>query len=275
MRMNQGTKKIVLATVAAIVTVIVAVAFPKNDGAKVYAANNTRVALTYTDAGIDPVESFVEVEEGGNIEFVVTNTRADHTISYGGVSITTGNTGTWTYGPVTSTGDFDLFFTVTGPAPTGTCISYHVTKLLPSSGAGADDGVGVHECVFEWVTTNEPTEEQDGEEALRCKICGKTIQYDWLSGASVLINRIVRDIRKAAPGGTVMVDTRYLTCYPQIIFDELAKRPDVTLVTNYVYEHKNYTMTIPAGKANTPGVVDEKGYAGFRRIAQYFPTTER
>ena len=63
--------------------------------------------------------------------------------------------------------------------------------------------------------------------------------------------------------------------YPKEVINALIERSDVTLVTNYTYEHVRYRLTIPAGAAATPGVLDEKNYAGFRRLAEaplYFPT---
>lgn len=55
--------------------------------------------------------------------------------------------------------------------------------------------------------------------------------------------------------------------------DALLLRPDVTLVTNYRYNHVDYTVTIPAGfEADT--LVDENGYCGFRYLDQLFSGNE-
>lgn len=132
-----------------------------------------------------------------------------------------------------------------------------------------------HECNYEWSTVREATEYEDGEEVLQCSICGKVIAREYTSGCSVLIRNILSKIANAPANGTVTIDTTYLTCYPKVVLDALAARPDVTLVTNYTYDHVNYKMTIPAGSSQISGVVDDNGFAGFRRIERYFPTTVR
>lgn len=132
-----------------------------------------------------------------------------------------------------------------------------------------------HTCHFEWVTETEATETSDGVEVLQCPVCGKIAGRNYTSGSGILIGNVMSKIANAPAGGTVTIDTTYLTCFPKSVFDALLTRPDVTLVVNYTYEHVNYTMTIPAGASQIPGVVDENGYAGFRRIAAYFLTTTR
>jgi hypothetical protein len=105
-------------------------------------------------------------------------------------------------------------------------------------------------------------------------VCGKIAGRNYTSGSGILIGNIMSKIANAPAGGTVTIDTTYLTCFPKSVFDALAARPDVTLVVNYTYDHVNYTMTIPAG-ASQVGAVDSNGYAGFRRIATLYPTVQR
>ncbi|MBR5360594.1 MAG: hypothetical protein IK123_06865 [Lachnospiraceae bacterium] len=280
-----GMIKRSLAVAVAITALVSAVAFPMNNESKAYAATSASVTFYGSQGGgfgWTPDTAAVEVEEGGYIDLSVTfNWTGDHaTLSYGGVTINPGETKVFHLGPITRTGlfdgrDFPIRFTL-GAETADYSYDIMVTKLLPAGSKSdeGDEGDGGHECVFEWVTTTEPTEEHDGEEALRCKICGKEIDHNWLSGAAVLIEKIINEIRHAKPGATVTINTNYLTCYPKAVIDELIKRPDVTLVTNYTLDHKRYSMTIPAGKAGTPGVVDDKGYAGFGRLAGIFPTSE-
>ena len=144
-----------------------------------------------------------------------------------------------------------------------------------TGGKVTNDTTPPHTCHFEWVTETEATETSDGVEVLQCPVCGKIAGRNYTSGSGILIGNIMSKIANAPAGGTVTIDTTYLTCFPKSVFDALAARPDVTLVVNYTYEHVNYTMTIPAGASQIPGVVDENGYAGFRRIAAYFLTTTR
>ena len=87
------------------------------------------------------------------------------------------------------------------------------------------------------------------------------------SAAGFFIKNVIKKIENAPENGTVTVDTRLWTCYNQKVMDALQKRPDVTLVTNYCYEHEDYTVTIPAGY-DVETLLDENGYCGFRYLSQ-------
>ena len=53
------------------------------------------------------------------------------------------------------------------------------------------------------------------------------------------------------------------------VLDELAKRPDVTLVIDYVDQGSGWKIVIPAG-TDAQSLKDENGYAGFRYLAVVF-----
>ncbi|MGN0376773.1 MAG: hypothetical protein ACI4ED_03980 [Suilimivivens sp.] len=49
----------------------------------------------------------------------------------------------------------------------------------------------------------------------------------------------------------------------------LAEKPDLNLTINYTYQHKKYTVTIPAG-TDVMALLNEEGYCGFRYLDQQF-----
>lgn len=125
-----------------------------------------------------------------------------------------------------------------------------------------------HVHSFEYVRIQDATETQDGIIQLQCACgaIGGTITEAG-SAAGFFIKDVIKKIENAPENGTVTVDTRIWTCYNQKVMEALQKRPDVTLVTNYCYEHEDYTVTIPAGY-DVETLLDENGYCGFRYLDQ-------
>lgn len=127
---------------------------------------------------------------------------------------------------------------------------------------------------FVEVTLQEATETEDEIIQLQCN-CGAINGQFTVPGsaAGVFIKRVIREIANAPKDSVVTIDTKIWTCYTQAVMDALLLRPDVTLVTNYRYNHVDYTVTIPAGfEADT--LVDENGYCGFRYLDQLFSGNE-
>lgn len=126
--------------------------------------------------------------------------------------------------------------------------------------------VPVHTHDFQYVTIQEASENQDEVIQLQCA-CGEAAGQFTVPGSAqgLFIAKVIREIANASEGATVTVDTQIWVCYTKAVMDMLMQRPDVTLVTNYRYNHVDYTVTIPAGyEVNT--LVDENGYCGFRYL---------
>ena len=134
--------------------------------------------------------------------------------------------------------------------------------------------VSTHEHSFEYVTIQEASETQDAIIQLQCS-CGETNGTFTEAGSSVhlFIRNIIKSINDAPQNGTVTVNTEIWTCYNREIIDALSHRPDVTLVTNYRYNHVDYTVTIPAGY-EVDTLLDENGYCGFRHLDQLLGGSE-
>lgn len=134
--------------------------------------------------------------------------------------------------------------------------------------------VPVHTHDFQYVMIQEASENQDEVIQLQCA-CGEITGQFTVPGSAqgLFIAKVIRKIANASEGATVTVDTRIWVCYTQAVMDMLMQRPDVTLVTNYRYNHVDYTVTIPAGyEVNT--LVDENGYCGFRYLDQVLGGSE-
>ena len=127
-----------------------------------------------------------------------------------------------------------------------------------------------HTHDFQPVTVQEASETQDEVRQLKC-VCGVVSKTFIVPGSSLraFIERVVKDITDAPKDAVVTVDTKIWTCYNKEVMDALSRRTDVTLVTNYRYNHVDYTVTIPAGY-DVAGLLDENGYCGFRYLDQIF-----
>lgn len=136
--------------------------------------------------------------------------------------------------------------------------------LVPSASPVA------HTHDFQPVTVQEASETQDEVRQLKC-VCGVVSKTFIVPGSSLraFIERVVKDITDAPKDAVVTVDTKIWTCYNKEVMDALSRRTDVTLVTNYRYNHVDYSVTIPAGY-DVAGLLDENGYCGFRYLDQIF-----
>ena len=131
-----------------------------------------------------------------------------------------------------------------------------------------------HEHSFEYITIQEASETQDAIIQLQCS-CGETNGTFVEAGSAVhlFIRNIIKSINNAPQNGTVTVNTEIWTCYNKEVMDALSQRPDVTLVTNYRYNHIDYTVTIPAGY-EVDTLLDENGYCGLRHLDQVINGSE-
>lgn len=98
----------------------------------------------------------------------------------------------------------------------------------------------------------------------RCE-CG-AVQYSIpLTGCSVFNTDVMDSILNAAPGATVHYSTTRWISFHKAVGDSLAKRPDITLVVDFLsggYRGVPMQFTIPAGTDIAP-LFNEEGYAGF------------
>lgn len=119
--------------------------------------------------------------------------------------------------------------------------------------------------VFEYVTVREPAEKEDGLVAKQCKKCGAVVEYQPISAIAAFLRNAEKSVLNAAQDAVVTVETDRWLCFDRAVMDAIASRPDVTVVVNYRYQHRDYTVTIPAGY-DVIGLLDENGFCGFRYL---------
>lgn len=93
----------------------------------------------------------------------------------------------------------------------------------------------------------------------------------WLAEANYLAFNGVGEqkIKTAEKNGTVIVSTLNWVSFHKSVLKALQARPDVTVIINYKYAGKYYTVTIPAG-ADVSALANEEGFCGFRYLDQVF-----
>ncbi|MBR5359519.1 MAG: hypothetical protein IK123_01405, partial [Lachnospiraceae bacterium] len=293
MKMSKVVRALGAITMAAAVIAATVLA-PVGDGAKVHAATTN---YNYSFSGIDSnYNEACSVATTDTIQIKLENTT-DDVLSFVAAESSLGATGLAGFPCPDVAAHDDETFALTGATGSGTVvikyarggdtviINIAVTCTTPAGGAdpaapGAGGGAGApaigphshdDEDNLEWTTLVEADESNGGYAELRCKKCGEVIDVKWVNAYYIYNINTVKKIEKAPVGGTVLAETDRWVSFHKMVFDALAARPDVTLNVNYVYDHQKYTMTIPAGKSGLPGVLDENGYAGYRRICTIYP----
>lgn len=95
---------------------------------------------------------------------------------------------------------------------------------------GKEKASGGHIHSYEWQTIQTATDEQDGLEAYACTEAAKKLVT-------------------AKQGQTVTLDMGRWCSYPRWFMEKIAERNDLTVKLQFEYLHKQYEVTIPAGKA--------------------------
>ena len=150
-------------------------------------------------------------------------------------------------------------------------LQFAIKPPVPKTSAVVNTSVEtVHEHRYEWVTVKEPTEDSDGEMAYVCK-CGAVMYSMPLTGQSTFIINSANKILNAGPGATIHISTTHWISFNTVIRDAIKKRPDVTIVVDFLSEgHKGepLSFTIPAGY-NVDVLFDKDGWAGFCFVREY------
>ena len=154
----------------------------------------------------------------------------------------------------------------------GPVVSFRIEKEGSSAPVSAPASAVQHEHSFDWEVVREATPVSDGEMACVCSECGAVSQRLPLSGYVAFNWDLAEKIRNAQPGAAVSVQTSMWVSLYAISLDELAKRPDVSVVIDFRYQGVNYQVTIPAG-ADIAALKDENGYAGFLFIGTKYGLT--
>ena len=68
-----------------------------------------------------------------------------------------------------------------------------------------------------------------------------------LTTTVVIRKTLLASIKNAEAGTTISFSNKAWLCYPQYVLDALKEKGDISLKTDFTYEGKNYSFTIPDG----------------------------
>ncbi len=126
-----------------------------------------------------------------------------------------------------------------------------------------------HEHNYVWQVTREATPTVDGEMVYACTECGAVAQRLPISGYIAFNEDAAAKIRNAKSGQEVVITTEKWISFYSVVWNELAKRPDVRLVIDYKDNGKMYEVVIPPA-ASVSSLMNEEGYAGFLFLSGKF-----
>ena len=123
-----------------------------------------------------------------------------------------------------------------------------------------------HEHYYEWVEAYEPSVSGDGLMQHRCS-CGSVDDQYTVPAAVAYLQTFCTDIQNAPENAVVEWKPEMFRCYTRRMMEELAKRPDVTLITTYTEaDGTTKSFTIPAGQA----LVDDELFYGFTYLGNLY-----
>lgn len=114
---------------------------------------------------------------------------------------------------------------------------------------GKEKASGGHIHSYEWQTIQNATAEQDGLEAYACTICGSYQERVPVSAYSYACTEAAKKLVTAKQEQMVTLDMGRWCSYPRWFMEKIAERNDLTVKLQFEYLHKQYEVTIPAGKA--------------------------
>ena len=96
--------------------------------------------------------------------------------------------------------------------------------------------------------------------------CGRVDATQVISANSFYLNDALTKITTAPQGATLIFSSKDWNSFPQSVMLALAGRRDLTVVFQYDYKGKAYTVTIPAG---TPIHTGDNWYGPERLVGLY------
>lgn len=166
--------------------------------------------------------------------------------------------GTWAIDEVTVTGS---------SAPTSSSASSYVA---PTSSC-----INGHD--YQYTIIQEPTRTKDGYAAYVCTRCGAIDKnrpgadyrgYIRLPSYWQYQKESIAAI-KAAPAGTLTINAEFWISFHKSVYDEIEKRPDLTVSVIFTWEDQDYIVTIPAG-TKAEDIMDGLDYAGYVHVSSLF-----
>lgn len=131
-------------------------------------------------------------------------------------------------------------------------------------------GGAPHVHSYEWSTDWAPTEERDGQEAYRCRVCNDVQEVRPLSAFMYWNRNIQEKIRGAAPGAAIVVESPCWMSFHEDVLKELEKRPDVSLTCEFKIKGEWYSYTIPSRAEGTTLTQEGVAWYGFLYLSDFY-----
>ncbi len=277
-RGNYWVKRLVslmLAMVVAGVTLL-------SGGMEVKADSGTCKLKIYDGSSGDYVLSDIDFSWSSlkTIDTVVTSPRIDVVSAPGQIELTVQTTD--------GAGDINYSFTYKGQSYSGTVpadkfnggnfaqvyIPKKTGSTTPTSTSSSssddddDDDEPPHEHHFEWVVTEQPTDDKLGKMEYRCAECTKVLESKVIDNQKNVTNNTFKKINDALKGTSATIDTGKYYSFNQATIEKLASRSDLEVKLKFNYKGKNYEMTVPAG-FDWKATLNKDGWAGFMYIGSF------
>lgn len=106
---------------------------------------------------------------------------------------------------------------------------------------------GSHSHEYEWENGRGVSKVEDGVKVYKCRICGHVLEEENIPAYAYACYTESERVLKAGQNASIVCDMDRWNVYPRWFFEKLATRPDVNITLKFIYEHKQYTVYIPAG----------------------------
>ncbi len=129
------------------------------------------------------------------------------------------------------------------------------------------DSCGHYAC--DYFLIGPATSEKDAVQAYQCIDCGAVLEYKDVpnSAYAAFLKETEEMIQNASHQAEIIISTEQWMSFDRAVFDALKIRQDIMVKVNYRYQGEIYLLVIPAG-IDVEKLIDENGFAGFRRIEE-------
>ena len=160
-------------------------------------------------------------------------------------------------------------------------VNVAVGAEIPTSSSASSYVAPTSSCInghdYQYTIVQEPTRTKDGYAAYVCTGCGAIDKnrpgadyrgYIRLPSYWQYQKESIAAI-KAAPAGTLTINAEFWISFHKSVYDEIEKRPDLTVSVVFTWEDQDYIVTIPAG-TKAEDIMDGLDYAGYVHVSSLF-----
>lgn len=110
-----------------------------------------------------------------------------------------------------------------------------------------DDGSCENGHLYEWGNWYQVSKEENGIKVYQCIKCGHILEKDLIPAYAYTCLTESEHVLKTPQNDSVICEMGRWNAYPKWFFEKLATRPDVNITLKFLYQNKQYTVSIPAG----------------------------